>query len=212
MLVPPGLDRPERLLRGLRERGAEVSVVRDAPAAMVELAGGARVLIIHEPRVLRRCDELLDAVRQFYPYSRCWRSQNVNGHGAVNLTKFLGPESVVPHSQKLEVQLNGKARTAASRATPAPIPLRSTLAASAAFTGARPAAQQVHDPVLHSTPSAIPKPIPAPRTGPGSDEWRDGTPILSAEELAMLLGPDDAGAYEDNVSGEDDKQDQIETN
>lgn len=86
VLVGKGVPRPDRLLEGLRKRGAQVELVHDAPAVMVELAEGAQVVVVNEPRTVRRLPELLAAVRKYYPRAGCWRFEAVGPSGQSQLS------------------------------------------------------------------------------------------------------------------------------
>lgn len=63
---------PDVLLDGLEKRGASVRVVNDPPSAMVEMARGARVIVVSEPHTVRRLPELMAAIRRYYPRAKCW--------------------------------------------------------------------------------------------------------------------------------------------
>lgn len=91
VLVARGLPGPDRLLEGLQKRGADVQVVPDPPSVMVELARGAKVVIVHEPRRVRRLPELMAALRRYYPQATCWQFDPVDGNGQGKLAPLDAP-------------------------------------------------------------------------------------------------------------------------
>ena len=83
VLVADG-QRPEALLRRLADRGAKPRVVDHPAWVMVELASArSGVLIVDRPGALPRLSELLAAVRRYYPRVRCWRYDSGEGNGSV---------------------------------------------------------------------------------------------------------------------------------
>lgn len=84
VLVPKDTAAPEKLIAGLRGRGAEVCVAADAPAVMVELAAGAAAVVLHEPERIIRVDELRDAIKKYHPKISHWQS-GADAKGGVKL-------------------------------------------------------------------------------------------------------------------------------
>jgi hypothetical protein len=135
VLVGKGIPRPERLLEGLQKRGAAVEVVHDAPSVMVGLAEGAQVVVVNEPRTVRRLPELLAAMRKYYPRAGCWRFEAIGPSGQSQLTAIDAahaleqvatanepphpePRANGKHAPHTPVKANGRGR----RAKPAPSP------------------------------------------------------------------------------------------
>ena len=81
----------EGLLSSLRSCVGEPSIVRDAPAVMVDLARGATVLIISEPHQCQFLDRLLAAVHRFYPRVLCWRYDPTAADGRPRLCPLSQP-------------------------------------------------------------------------------------------------------------------------
>lgn len=76
VLVAEGQDAPKALLAALASRGLAPSTVHDEPAVMTALAGktdGRRVLVVVEPEVWPRLDELLYAVGVYHGDVLCWQ-------------------------------------------------------------------------------------------------------------------------------------------
>lgn len=151
VLVPKDVVPPEKLIAGLRGRGAEVRVTADAPAVMVELATGASAVVLHEPERIVRLDELCGAIKRYHPKVSHWRSGS-DGKGGV----------------KLETMAAGD-RSSAARKPAAP------------EKNASPAA-------------ATQRPARSPTRPKGSGGERnkvmpEDSPLVTAEEMEMLLGP-----------------------
>jgi hypothetical protein len=121
VLVGKNVPRPDRLLEGLRKRGAQVELVHDAPAVMVGLAEGAQVVVVNEPRTVRRLPELLAAVRKYYPGAGCWRFEAVGPSGQSQLAAIdTAAASPIPEEPPHPApRSNGKPPAPAPPAPPA---------------------------------------------------------------------------------------------
>lgn len=146
-----GLVLPARLLEGLSQRGLRVTVVADAPSVMVELANGSRVLIIHEPTMVRHLDELLGAVHRYYNSVACWRFDSL------------------PTGQSTLARINGR----------------------------KPGSEPVTKPTITKTPAEAR--LVGTHATDSSRPLADATgkpPLISREELEMLLAPLPTDAHE----------------
>ncbi len=177
VLIGHGNPVPLRLIKGLRQRGAEVVAVADAPEAMVALAeGSTQVLIVNEPQSVRRLEQLLTAVRCYHPATRSWQyTTGPREHVSLNP---LDPEGEAPKDQNAESMVQNRARR------PAPTP------------DDRPRHPRMPEIVIPPSIRAFqapsqPKdrPAPVPNTQPARKPEVDaGSPLVTAEEMAMLLG------------------------
>lgn len=195
LLSGPTSPLPQRLIDGLRARGARVRVAADAPSVMVNLAATAggehplpRVLIVNEPAAHRSLASLLASVRRYYPQARCWRYE-------AGLPARVG---LRPFDEQ----------------APAPGPSREELRAQApslgTFRGARhpeAAAAPVANDRSKVEPTTAPQPrpaaeSPAPPRRPRPTVALDA-PLVSKEELAMLLGFAESRAEPSSPPGHD---------
>lgn len=152
MLVPKDVVAPEKLIAGLRGRGAEVCVAADAPAVMVELAAGASAVVLHEPERIVRVDELRDAIKKYHPKISHWQS-GADGKGGV----------------KLETMKAGVKADATTREPGAATPTKQA-----------------------ETPAQRPARPPARvngATGGRGKSVSEDSPLVTPEEMEMLLGP-----------------------
>ena len=79
----------EKLIGGLQQRGLQTIVVPDAPGVMVELATNAKAaLIVQEPGQVSQLQELLGAVRRYYPSVVCWQYASNGDLTGPRLTKL----------------------------------------------------------------------------------------------------------------------------
>lgn len=161
LLSGPGRNNPAALIAGLTARGADVHVSGDAPGAMARVAQGANVLIVNEPRTVRRLTELLAAVRRHYPVVQLWAFETpMNGNGQTHppALRRINGDNHAPPSVTGPSKSNGHGPRVTANPQPA--------AANDAIT------------------PTIPQPAP-PRVRP-ADIRRES---VTAEELAMLLNP-----------------------
>lgn len=74
LLVPRGYDAPLALLEGLRRRGVSVREVSDGIGVMMELGlDGRGMLVIVEPGAVRDVNRIVGAVRRYYSRVVCWQ-------------------------------------------------------------------------------------------------------------------------------------------
>ncbi len=161
VLVGRGLPLPERLLKGLETRGAQVMIVTDPASVMAELAAGAKAVVVNEPKRVRRLPELLAAMRQYYPRAVCWQFTATGPRGEPTLERMDALSSATPAGDNpLDIaaaSVVAEGREAAAAATAKPNGNNGGTAATAA-------------PVS-----------PAPAMGT--------PPLISSEEMSMLLAP-----------------------
>ncbi|MCE9592430.1 MAG: hypothetical protein K8S99_18140 [Planctomycetes bacterium] len=159
-----GLTLPAKLLEGLTRRGARVSVVADAAAAMVELSQGGHVLVIHEPTTLRRLDELVDAVHRYYPRVLCWRFDSL----------LSGRPALVRMNGRPPGRGEALYGTMTRAATPAMTPTRTPVAAPARTAKpTHPAADPTGRPPLISREEMDMLLAPLPEPGETHDKARE---------------------------------------
>lgn len=175
LLSGPGRNNPAALIAGLTARGADVHVSGDAPGAMARVAQGANVLIVNEPRTVRRLPELLAAVRRHYPVVQLWAFEStMNGNGQAHppaLRRINGDNHAPPASATGPSKSNGHGPRVAAQPQPT--------AANAAPAPKMPQpAPQREKPGTQAASSS-------PRVRP-ADIRRES---VTAEELAMLLNP-----------------------
>ena len=90
VLADPDAGLPGPLLQALAKRGLSVSVATDAPSAMLELIETtAGTLIIVDPQRLALGDELVTAVRHYFPRTALWAFQQ-DAQGRRNLASLNG--------------------------------------------------------------------------------------------------------------------------
>ena len=169
VLSRPGRPAPAALSHGLEKRGAVVTVVEDAATALAEvLTGPAQVLVVDEPGDQPQWDELYDAVRKYRPVTRCWSYRARGARGGAELAPVNGHAGNGATSSE---RGEGEAKPQAWAGMPG------TEAAAANGEGDGAAAVGF---------------------GGGDadvDRW-EVAPLLTQDELAMLLGPevdDEAG-------------------
>jgi len=182
--VSPGASRPEVLLRGLANRGAEVRLVSDAPSVMVELAGGAKAVVINEPQMVRRSGELLAAVRRYYPGVMSWRFNMIGPKGHPSLERMNGEVGRVAvangSSASVTPPANGTAKHDMAQSEP---PIERPPSPTVSMRDAA----KVEPPKPAAPPPAPQRPASPPperRVEPPVP-----APLLTPEELAMLLAP-----------------------
>lgn len=140
----------EGLLSSLRSCVGEPSIVRDAPAVMVDLARGATALIISKPHQCQFLDRLLAAVHRFYPQVLCWR---------YDPTATDGRPRLCPMTQSLQADV------------------KSTVD------------HDEPDPSLPSGDLTMSQGVPFDSSQTHTTDEESPDPLISAEELRMLLGP-----------------------
>jgi len=167
VLVPPDGPRPQALLKGLEKRGARYEVAAHPVQVMVRLAvGEPRVLVVDHPERIDQLQQLLAAVRRYYPRVVCWRYTAKGSGGQENggLTRFddlpappIQPARP-PASDPIKQPVNGDRRLV-----------------SQSDGGER------------TGPKLFNKGIAAGISSGGGFPLSE--PLLTAEELSMLIGP-----------------------
>ena len=88
VLVSPGWHAPTVLLQRLDQRGVRALVVEVPAQVMVELSQGqVHAVVINEPQGVPHLNELLGAVRTYYPQVACWRYEACGPNGRPQLSK-----------------------------------------------------------------------------------------------------------------------------
>ena len=87
---------PDSLRRGLDEQGAVYEIVTSAAKVMVELARTpTHAVIVHRPAEGDHLNELLSAIRTYYPSVSCWAQDAPATNGAGGLRPIF-PAGEVP--------------------------------------------------------------------------------------------------------------------
>jgi hypothetical protein len=167
VLVADG-QRPEALLRRLADRGAKPRVVDHPAWVMVELASvRSGVLIVNRPGSLPRLPELLAAVRRYYPRVRCWRYDSREGNGSA--TGRLTRLDTWPQAKSAKSPTLSEGASLDGHVVPGP-------------TNGNDSGRQPSNGAIDGSSGS-----------PGlSDEASESPledPVLTREELAMLIGP-----------------------
>lgn len=159
---------PADLLSGLSRRGVSTTVVVEPAGAMVELAKQANsILVVVDPDSQPWLEDLIQAVRQYHPRTVrwCYRSQHPSGQPQ------LQPLTDRPHTG------NGKRNP-----VQAPVPTQGP-DVSTHFTLPNPRSPLGR--VQSQVPRERMRSLVVKVQGPAEV----GEPLISEEELAMLLGP-----------------------
>lgn len=172
VLVAPHGPLPRPLLRGLEQRGAVAIAATDAPAALVDLAySRAGALIVQDPDAHEMLGDLLDAVHRYFPRTTCWRYDTgaPDSGGAAALSRLNGYVSSSPLASS----------ASSSQAAP---PARTDV-------DTKPCSPRVNrDEIEHRLNPLL---VRVPQSIDPANE-----PLISEEELAMLLGPIPGGRDE----------------
>ncbi|MGQ0628619.1 MAG: hypothetical protein ACT4PL_11030 [Phycisphaerales bacterium] len=201
----PGSIAPPALVASLQRHGATVRTCTD-PYAMLahacKLTGAttvrraAAVLVFVEPAGLTRVVELATTLRRYVPRSALWYFEEAGDPKlrAVTATELAAWSPRPSPADALSESIRaGRAAQPANPWTPAR-PLQPALRLTEAIDPARPIAPG--GPALR----------PSEHTGPESCEpTHAGGPLLSAEELAMLLGEADGG-FDDDLEPTDGEE------
>lgn len=230
---------PSSLVGALDRRGLEITIVRQPPQVMVELAPAAEPspptadhvsahhaadppnagrpdpaaasaasaapdpglsLVVVEPQQQPRLDELRDALAAYYPAVRCWQYRARDPEGQPSLEALRGAAS--------ETASGAATATATARNTPAPPNPAESTAHPQDFVDTR-------DSNPHTSSSDSADPRDTARVKGSSQRLRslvvkideprpyDDGPLVSEEELAMLLGPDPQPLSERSTSSSD---------
>jgi hypothetical protein len=151
------------LRQGLERRGLAVTVVSGEVAAMIELARAATaVVVLCEPLRLGRANELMRAIVRYYPKTPCWQWDPARAPGGNQLAR-IDPEAI--------------------RWWTPGIPAPGSPAPGSPVT---PAPGSLGTPETPGSPGIAGSVIP---TGAATGAARPEPPLLTAEELEMLLGP-----------------------
>jgi len=162
-----GVERaPASLLAGLSQRRLDVVIAPDAPTAMVELARRrTAAVVVVEPDRLPQVGELVRAVRAYYPQVVCWRYDQRGGDRG-RLSAINGTYDA-PAEALPDV-------SPADQMTPGKFD---------------PVEDEELERVLGRTRQRIdPLVTPVPRP-----QRVSSSPLISEQELAMLLGEDEPG-------------------
>ncbi|NBC11271.1 MAG: hypothetical protein GVY24_05970 [Planctomycetes bacterium] len=164
-----GVERaPASLLAGLSQRRLDVVIAADAPTAMVELARRATaVMVVVEPGRQPQVGELVRAVRAYYPKVVCWRyDQQDADRGRLSA-------------------INGTYGEASSHA------------GAGSEAGSAPMSPGKYDPVedeeLERVLGRTRQRLDPLVTRVQHPPRESSSPLISEQELAMLLGQDEPG-------------------
>lgn len=164
VLVGPGGTAPTDLLGGLSRRGVGVQVVAEPAGVMVELARRrVGALIVIEPEQQPGLTDLIEAVTVYHPRTVRWGYQSAHPTGKAQLQP-----------------LNGRSVGDATGLDPQPVPLPGEPAHAARVA--------MRSPLGHIQAQVPPERVRSlivKVQGPA----KVGEPLISEEELAMLLGP-----------------------
>lgn len=163
-----GVERaPASLLAGLSQRRLDVVIAPDAPTAMVELARRpTAAVVVVEPQHLPQVGELIRAVRAYYPNVVCWRyEQQEAGPGRLSAINGTYDEPTDGWSQ----------------------------AASASGPMEPGKFDPVEDEELERVLGRTRQRIDPLLTRIKRPDRASSSPLISEQELAMLLGEDEPG-------------------
>lgn len=164
VMVGPGGAAPTDLLGGLSRRGVGVLVVAEPAGVMVELARQRTgVLIVIEPEQQPGLADLIEAVKVYHPRTVRWGYQSAHPTGKAQLQP-----------------LNGRSVGEATGLNPQPVPLPGEPAQADRVTTRSPLGC-----IQARVPSERVRSLIVKVQGPA----KVGEPLISEEELAMLLGP-----------------------
>lgn len=150
-----------------------VIVASDAAAAIVDIAQSqASTLIIQDPAAQPALADLLAAVRRHFPTLACWQYQR-QGNGRPELSRLELPK-VMPPSMATAPPIASAASDGAHQP-----PVLGRVGPQPAPTNGRHAVSRRLEPVLVRVPQ---------------EPDLKNEPLISEEELAMLLGPTPAPA------------------
>lgn len=157
---------PTSLLNGLVNRGADPLVVKHPVEVMVALASNRRaVVVVDQPEAVNKLPFLLDAIRRYYPQIACW-GYRASNHGRP--AKLARIDRVHPSPAKQTIV-----------APPIELGKRSTRPMT-------PLAKAATDEKVSTSMS----PQLAHESEPLDQEKRLCEPLLTSEELSMLIGPE----------------------
>ncbi len=172
LLAPSGCDVPGDLLEGLRSRNVVVREVGDAPAVMASLADGKqRIVILIERDLIRDCELLVSSIRRYHPQVIIWQ-YSISLDPPLQPLRPSAPEAGRPSQA---VTWEGEAPAGPSTKVAKSRPLEPVVTVA-----------PMTKPVEQEQP-AQPKLVePEPLR-----DTLDESPLITEEELAMLLGDDD---------------------
>jgi len=222
--MPRGYDAPVDLLDGLHRRAVRIDEVNDAPAAMVALVRrGHGVMVIVEPASLIDADRLADTASQYHGNLMVWqyrfadrpRLRRYAGAAApmaqppIEHEATAGEVDVAEAPQQSEAALDdlrtpepgidSPAARLVQQTSPSPLPFfggSGLLDMAAAMDDADFALPLIADIDETVAPGGLDEEAEA---APQASSFEPGVPLLSPEELAMLM--DDAGEEEDEGEG-----------
>lgn len=217
MWAPAGHDAPAGLLDGLRQRGVAVREVSSAPEAMatIGLAGeggegaAVNVVVIVEPGAIRDAGALVRAIRMYHRGVGVWRYQRGERHRLERWPDEGGAEA--PAARAASAGAGGPQGTRGAGAWSS---------AGALEPQPRPSRKADGNGADHGAAAAGGAAAPAPggvwrggdidgvadggaEGGAGGSIDDEARPLLTDEELAMLLGEEEPG---EDRPGEGDRE------
>ncbi len=186
--VRPGQPEPQGLIENLEKRGVSARTVQHPDQVMVELAQRQpSVVIVDHPQTPGKVAQLLAAVKRYYPHVACWRHEASASTGGLILKPYEEQRNP-PSPQNHAVSQQHEAAFAVTQPNHQPPPPRDT-------THNEPIDTEKKHPTTGSTDLRGFGGI-AGRLAPTSAV----SPLLTEDELAMLLGPglgeDDSDRYQ----------------
>lgn len=193
LFVPRGCDAPIDLIAGLAARRLYVREISTAPGVMAELARKSyTILIAVFPGHAADWPALLEAVRIYHPSISIWTYDACN---PLRLNRLpASPHAAAPQTPELSDDQDIQDGPAASHHNPqnigAPAQTRQTPqpSSSGAIKAPRAMAEPLNAPAKPAK-SSPPNQIAAPKADRSSStDPSDHQPLVTEEELAMLLG------------------------
>jgi len=190
VLLSVASEAPRGLLEGLVRHGAEPVVVRDVDSVMLHLAGGSCAVVLDEEaagadRGAASVSQLLSAMHAYYPQAPVWR-----------FTRQPLRLEPMPQRQgrgrRVDAAPDDDGRSEPQRADPPRVEALGPTPVSPGVTQFSPGATQFDG--LSERDERTPGRSAMAWRSPGGDARSgaagEGSPLLSEEELDMLLRPD----------------------
>ena len=178
------------LLSGLIKRGTRLQVVHDPCHLLVELAREPTGLVIlAQPQQVSGLRELIVALRRYYPHTACWRCETVNQQTRLLRIHKAGLANPLEMNKQRSIRYETETQSAPHVFSHNPREENHGLES----TRQRQLPSLLRDDEASHPQSA--QSLPEPGNGrlhKPNQEGRDGqvNPLITQEELAMLIGPE----------------------
>jgi len=193
-VLAPHAAPPGPLLRALERRGLDAELHHDPPAALVALRrAGAVAVVLVDPGMIPRAEELLAAVRAYFPRVACWSYFGPTNGAGPKIQQACpgiadGPRAQGPGVSDLPESSNGASGAAGAGEPPEPGSNGSR--ADPAAHPVQPAQAEQPQRARRARPGAWTRPasideLAVPARRPETIQ----TAVVTEQELAMLLGP-----------------------